>query len=92
MLIPVIIKVNETKYATSPIDWKNKSDIKLPWKPNVLLITVLSGKIKLGSSGEYVESDINNIIPARKIRIPKISANLLVVKLSNRYAIFFISI
>ena len=30
MLIPLIIKVNETKYATSPIDCKNKSDIRLP--------------------------------------------------------------
>ena len=92
MLIPVTIKVNETKYATSPIDWKNKSDIKLPWKPNALLIKVLSGKIKLGSSGEYVDSDINSIIPAKKIIIPKISANLLTVKLSNRYAVFFIFI
>ena len=42
MLIPLIIKVNETRYATSPIDWKNKSDIKLPWKPNVLLISLIS--------------------------------------------------
>ena len=92
MLIPVIIKVNDTKYATSPIDWKNKSDIKLPWKPNVLLITVLSGKIKLGSSGEYVDSDINSTIPVKKMIIPKISANLLTVKLSNRYAVFFIFI
>ena len=73
MLIPVIIKVIETKYATSPIDCKNKSDTKLPWKPNVLLILVLSGKIKLGSSGEYVDRDIKSIIPAKKMIIPNLS-------------------
>jgi hypothetical protein len=50
--MPVIINVNETKYAISPTDWKNKSEIKLPWKPNKFLILVFSGKIKLGSSGE----------------------------------------
>ena len=92
MLIPVIIKVIENKYATNPIDCKNKSDTKLPWKPNVLLILVLSGKIKLGSSGEYVDRDIKSIIPAKKMIIPKISANLLMVKLSNRYAVFFMFI
>ena len=52
ILIPVIIRVNDNKYAISPTDWKNKSDTKLPWKPNKFLISVFSGKMKLGSSGE----------------------------------------
>ena len=52
MLIPVTIKVNEKKYETRPIDWKNKSETKLPWKPKIFLIFVFSGKMKFGSSGD----------------------------------------
>ena len=52
MLIPVISKVNEIRYETKPTDWKNISDTKLPWKPRIFFISVLSGKTKLGSSGE----------------------------------------
>ena len=44
--------VNENIKEINPKDWKNKSDIKLPLKPKIFLIFVLSGKIKLGSSGE----------------------------------------
>ena len=52
MFIPVTIKVTENKYETNPRDWKNKSEIKLPWKPRIFFIFVLSGKMKFGSSGE----------------------------------------
>ena len=50
--MPVIMKVKETRYAVNPIDWKNKSEVKLPLKPKIFVILVLSGNIKLGSSGE----------------------------------------
>ena len=76
----------------SPKDWKNRSEIKLPWKPNKFLILVSLGKIKLGSSGEYEKSAINNRIPAEKITIPDISANRFKVKLSNKLAVFLMSI
>ena len=49
-------------------------------------------KIKLGSSGEYEKSAINNRIPAEKIMIPDISANRFRVKLSNKLAVFLIFI
>ena len=90
--MPVIIKVNDTRYAISPTDWKNRSDTKLPWKPNIFLISVLSGKIKLGSSGEYVVNAINNKNPEEKIIIPNISVNLLIAKRSNKLAVFLIFI
>ena len=76
----------------NPKDWKNRSEIKLPWKPNKFLILVSLGKIKLGSSGEYEKSAINKRIPAVKITIPDISANLFKVKLSNKLAVFLMSI
>ena len=75
-----------------PKDWKNRSEIKLPWKPNKFLILVSLGKIKLGSSGEYEKSAKNKRIPAKNIIIPDISANRLKAKLSNKLAIFLISI
>ena len=52
MLIPVIINVTENIYEINPIDWKNKSEMKLPWYPKIFFISVFSGKMKLGSSGE----------------------------------------
>ena len=52
ILIPVIHKDTDISTEIKPKDWKNKSDIKLPLNPKRLLIFVLSGKIKLGSSGE----------------------------------------
>ena len=76
----------------NPRDWKNRSEIKLPWKPNKFLILVSLGKIKLGSSGEYEKSAINKRIPAEKITIPDISANRFNVKLSNKLAVFLMSI
>ena len=76
----------------NPKDWKNRSEIKLPWKPNKFLISVSLGKIKLGSSGEYEKSAINKRIPAEKIMIPDISANRFKVKLSNKLAVFLMSI
>ena len=42
----------------NPKDWKNRSEIKLPWKPNKFLILVSLGKIKLGSSGEDVVAGV----------------------------------
>ncbi len=76
----------------NPKDWKNRSEIKLPWKPNKFLILVSLGKIKLGSSGEYEKNAINKRIPAEKIMIPDISANRFNVKLSNKLAVFLMSI
>ena len=76
----------------SPNDWKKRSEIKLPWKPNKFLILVSLGKIKLGSSGEYEKSAINNRRPAVRIMIPDISANRFKVKLSNKLAVFLMSI
>ena len=76
----------------NPKDWKNRSEIKLPWKPNIFLILVSLGKMKLGSSGEYEKSAINKRIPAEKIMIPNISANRFKVKLSNKLAVFLMSI
>ena len=76
----------------NPKDWKKRSEIKLPWKPNKFLILVSLGKIKLGSSGEYEKSAMNKRIPATKIIIPDISANRFKVKLSNKLAVFLMSI
>ena len=56
------------------------SDTKLPWKPIKFSIFVFSGKIKFGSLGEYVINASNSIAPAKEIKIPNISANLLMVK------------
>ena len=50
-LIPVKNTVKDIKNEIKPIDWKNKSDVQLPLKPNKFLIFVLSVKIKFGSSG-----------------------------------------
>jgi hypothetical protein len=66
--------------------------VKLPLNPNKFLISVFLGKIKLGSSGEYVISAANNNNPNRKIMIPNISASLLIAKLSNKLAVFLIYI
>ena len=50
--MPENISVNGINKAISPKAWKKKSAVKLPLKPSKFLISVLSGKIKLGSSGE----------------------------------------
>jgi hypothetical protein len=52
----------------------------------------LFGKIKFGSSGEYVNNAINISVPEKKSIIPKISANLLITKLITKLAVFLISI
>ena len=88
----VIKSVNGIKYAINPTDWKNKSDIKLPWKPIMFSIFVFSGKIKFGSLGEYVINATNKTTPPKEIKTPNISANLLMVKLSNKLAVFLIFI
>ena len=71
ILIPVIAIVKARRYAISPIDWKNKSEIKLPWNPKIFCISVLSGKIKFGSSGEYVNNAINISVPEKKVLFQK---------------------
>ena len=45
-------KLIETSIETSPTDWKKISDVKLPLKPRMFWISVFSGKIKFGSSGD----------------------------------------
>ena len=35
-----------------PIDWKKKSDIKLPLNPKIFFMSLLSENTKFGSSGE----------------------------------------
>ena len=52
ILLPVIKSVIEIKIEINPIDWKNKSEIKLPLNPKIFLISILSGNIKFGASGE----------------------------------------
>ena len=51
-LIPVKNIVKEIKKETNPIDWKNRSDVQLPLKPNKFFIDAFSVNIKFGSSGE----------------------------------------
>ena len=53
---------------------------------------MLSGNIKFGSSAEYVNKAKNIKIPAIDTKIPTISINLLIAKLNEFFAIFFISI
>jgi hypothetical protein len=48
--------------------------------------------MKFGSLGECVIKAKNNIIPDKEIKIPNISANLLMAKLSNKSAVFLIFI
>ena len=48
--------------------------------------------MKLGSFGDYVINAKNNIPPAKEVKTPNISANLLMVKLSNKSAVFLIFI
>jgi hypothetical protein len=48
--------------------------------------------MKFGSFGEYVIKEKNNIAPAKEIKIPNISANLLMAKLSSKLAVFLIFI
>ena len=55
-------------------------------------ILVFSGKIKFGSSGEYVNNEAKSKIPQIDIIIPKISANLFMIKLINKLAVFLIFI
>ena len=61
--------------------------MKLDKKLNQLI-----GKIKFGSSGEKVTRDTNNANPDKNITIPRISANLLIAKFSNKLAVFLIFI
>ena len=53
---------------------------------------VFSGNIKLGSSGEYEIKAISSRLPATNTNIPKISARRFIAKLSNKLAVFLISI
>ena len=58
----------------------------------MFFISVFSGKIKFGSEGEYETKEMNTKIPKQKIKIPRISINLLIVKISIVFPSFFISI
>ena len=51
----------------------------------MLLISVFSGNMKFGSSGECVTNEISNSIPPQKINNPKISANLFPAKFINKF-------
>ena len=53
---------------------------------------MLSGNIKLGSSGEYVIKAISSKVPEKKINRRKIYAIRFMAKLSNKLAVFLISI
>ena len=55
----------------------------------MLLISVFSGNMKFGSSGECVTNEISNSIPPQKINNPKISANLFPAKFINKFDVFF---
>ena len=74
------------------MDWKKISEAKLPWKPNKFFISVLSGKIKLGSSGEKEMSAIRSKMPEINIKIPDISISLFTKNKTTEFAIFLISI
>ena len=92
MLIPVKNKVIDIKNDIKPKDWRNKSDKKLPLKPKRLLILVLSGNMKLGSSGEYVKSATNIKIDEIDNKKPKSSIIRFSIKSKVLCIIFFISI
>ena len=53
---------------------------------------MLSLNIKFGSDGEYESKAINSKIPNIETNIPTISIILLVIKINNELAIFFIFI
>ena len=52
ILNPVKKIVNGIKIEVSPMLWKKMSDTKLPLDPKIFFISVFSGNIKFGSSGE----------------------------------------
>jgi len=56
------------------------------------LISVFSGNIKFGSSGEYETNETNKNRPADNIRKPNISVNLLAIKRRVILTIFFMFI
>ena len=92
MIIPEIIRLKGTNSATKPNDWKNISEIKLPRKPRTFFITVFSGKIKFGSSGEKSIKETSNKMPVNKIPIPAISITLFIPKFIILLANFLNSI
>ena len=61
--MPENMSVNGINKEMSPKVWKKRSAAKLPLKPSKFLISVLSGKIKLGSSGEKVARETNKRRP-----------------------------
>ena len=92
IFIPVNIKLKGISREVIPNDWKKISAEKLPRYPRRFFIWVLSGKIKLGSSGEKLLRETNKRIPIIKIHTPKISTNLLKPKIKRLLANFFNSI
>ena len=77
---PVNNNENGISNDTIPIDWKNISAIKLPLNPSIFFTFWLSGKMKFGSSGEQLTSDIKRSIEAIISEIPNNSANLFIIK------------
>ena len=71
---------------------KKRSEVKLPRKPRRFLITVLSGKIKFGSSEEKLSNDISNKIPAIMTLRAKVSIILFIPKLIVLFTSFLNSI
>ena len=67
---PAKIKLNGVNKAIKPNAWKKRSETKLPWNPSRFVISVFSGKIKFGSSGEKLIRDINNNRPNIEILTP----------------------
>ena len=77
------------KKEVQDIPEKKISEVKLPRNPRIFIIFVLSGKIKLGSSGEKVINETSNKRPAIKIDTPRISMTLFMLKFIALLANFF---
>ena len=74
IFIPVKKNVNGIKIEINPKLWNSRSEIKLPFEPIKFWITVLSGNIKFGSSGEYVANEMIKNIDIDIINKPTNSA------------------
>ena len=92
IFIPVKKNVNGMKIAINPKLWNNKSDTKLPFEPIKFLMTVLSGNIKFGSSGEYVAKEIIKNTDIDIINKPTNSAIRLIQKTAILLTYSFIRI
>ena len=89
IFIPDNIRLKGVNRDITPKDWKKISAVKLPRKPKIFLISVLFGKIKLGSSGEKVINEDSNKTPIAKIARPRVSIVLFMPKFIVLLANFF---